>query len=664
MPIAPIIITATRGAGISQLDAPFAVTAIQPDSVRPGQRHVALDESLLLIPGLAAASRNNPAQDPRLSIRGFGARSAFGVRGVRVLRDGMPLTLPDGQTAIDYISLESVGRVDVIRGAASALYGNASGGVVDLRTAPPPAMRIGGELRHTLGSDDMLRTSLAGGGTSGPLQYQGDIAHYRTDGFRVHGRQRATSGFGRAAVTLGGTEYAMQLLALDQPLAENPGAVTRTELEANPRIADALSVRRNARKVVQQTQVGLSGARQTRAGEASLLVFGGRRTLYNPLTFGIVDIGRTTSGASSRIGRLVGSGQRITIGGDYQRQNDARRNFVTCADTVLVAIPTASCPTPGEEQGALTLDQREIVSSFGVFANDELSLGNRLRLTVGARMDAIKFEVRDRFITANNPDDSGDRTLRAVTPIVGVVTRISATSSTYANLSSAFETPTATELGNHPDGSAGINQQLDPQRSRTIEVGYRELGRRWLAYDVALFSTRVRDELVSYEITASNGRRYFRNAGRTTRRGAEVGVTATAGPAALRAAYTWSDFVFDRFVTDSAVYDGNRIPGLPRHRLQTSALLGEPQRFFVVESEAVSSAFADDANKVLAPGFAVVNARAGLARLPAGLSITAGIQNVFNRRYSPSLIVNAARAKYFEPAPERSFYLTAGISRR
>jgi iron complex outermembrane receptor protein len=662
--LVPMIITATRGAGISQLDAPFAVTVIRPDSIRPGQRHVALDESLLLVPGLAAASRNNPAQDPRLSIRGFGARSAFGVRGVRVLRDGMPLTLPDGQTPIDYISLESVGRVDVIRGAASALYGNASGGVVDLRSAPPPTMRVGGELRQTFGSDDMVRTSLAAGGTSGPIRYLGDIAHYRTDGFRIHGRQRATSGFGRASITLGGAEYAMQLLGLDQPLAENPGAVTRAELETNPRIADALSVRRNARKVVHQTQLGLSSARETKAGEASLLVFGGRRTLYNPLTFGIVDIGRTTSGASTRLGRFVGSGQRITIGGDYQRQNDARRNFVTCADTVAVAIPTASCPRVGHERGALTLDQREIVSSIGVFANGEVSLGARWRLTVGARMDAIKFEVRDRFITATNPDDSGDRTLRALTPIIGLVARMGATSSAYANLSSAFETPTATELGNHPDGSAGINQALDPQRSRTIEIGYRELGRRALAYDVALFSTHVRDELVSYEIPASNGRRYFRNAGRTTRRGAEIGVTATVGPAALRAAYTWSDFGFDRFVTDSAVYDGNTIPGLPRHRLQASGLLGDAQRFFVVESEATASAFADDANTVRAPGSAVVHARAGLAGLPAGLSITAGIQNVFDRRYSPSLIVNAARGKYFEPAPERSFYLVAGISRR
>ncbi|HEY8166806.1 MAG TPA: TonB-dependent receptor, partial [Gemmatimonadaceae bacterium] len=512
--------------------------------------------------------------------------------------------------------------------------------------------------------DDMLRTSIIAGGRQGSIRYQGDIAHFRTDGFRVHARQRATSGFGRAGITLGGTDYAIQYLGLDQPLAENPGAVTRTELETNPRVADAPSVRRNARKVVHQGQLGVSASRETHGGDASVLVFGGRRSLYNPLTFGIVDIGRTTSGASARFGRRVSSAQRITVGGDYQRQNDARRNYVTCADTVLIAIPTVSCPTPGSEKGALTLDQREIVSSTGVFANDEILLGRNFRFTIGGRMDEIKFDVRDHFITANNPDDSGDRTLRAWTPIAGIVARIAETSSAYANFSSAFETPTATELGNHPDGTAGINQDLDPQRSRTVEIGYRELGRSGIAYDAALFETRVRDELVSYEIPASNGRRFFRNAGHTTRRGAELGLTAGVGAAVLRTAYTWSDFIFDRYVTDSAVYDGNRIPGLPQHRLQLSALVGHTRRFIVIEGEGASSSFADDANTVRAPGFAVVHARAGVARLPAGLSLTAGVQNVLDRRYAPSLIVNAARGKYFEPAPQRTFYVIAGIGRR
>src|SRR5947207_5331979 len=160
----PVIVTVTRGIGKSPLETPFAMTVLTPDSARPGQRHTALDESLALVPGLTAVSRTNPAQDPRISIRGFGARSAFGVRGVRVLRDGMPLTLPDGQTPVDYLSLESVGRVEAIRGTASALYGNAAGGVIDIRSAGPPAMPIALQARSWIGDYGTRRvTGVVGG---------------------------------------------------------------------------------------------------------------------------------------------------------------------------------------------------------------------------------------------------------------------------------------------------------------------------------------------------------------------------------------------------------------------------------------------------------------------------------------------------------------------
>ncbi len=253
----PVIVTVTRGIGTSPLDAPFAMTIVTPDSARPGQRHTALDESLSLVPGLTAVNRTNPSQDPRISIRGFGARSAFGVRGVRVLRDGMPLTLPDGQTPVDYLSLESVGQVEVIRGAASALYGNASGGVIDLRTAAPPAKTITGEATQWLGDYAFSRTTLKGGGISGPAYYQADGSVSRSGGFRIHSRQRATSGFARVGAVLAGTDYSVEALGLDMPLAENPGALTLAQFRSNPRLADQPSVNKDARKVVRQVQVGL-----------------------------------------------------------------------------------------------------------------------------------------------------------------------------------------------------------------------------------------------------------------------------------------------------------------------------------------------------------------------------------------------------------------------
>ena len=620
-----------------------------------------------MVPGLTVTNRNNPSQDPRLSIRGFGARSTFGVRGVRVLRDGMPLTLPDGQTPLDYLSLESAGRIEVMRGAASALYGNASGGVIDIRSAAPPPVPIAAKASQWLGDRKFSRTALSAAGSSGADFYQADASFSKSDGTRAHARQRATTGFGRAGTSVGKTDISLSVLALDNPLAQNPGPLTAAELRSDPAMADALSVRRDARKSAKQIQVGLSATRPIGSGEIAASVFEGARSLDNPLTFAIVEIGRHTYGASvhaTQSTQLLGAENRFAIGTDLQSQNDLRRNFTTCADTIPLTRPTATCPSIMSERGAVTLDQRELVSSAGVYASDDIALGSRFGVTAGVRADDIRFEVRDRLINTKNPDDSGKRSLGAVSPVLGALMSLAPTHSLYANMSSAFETPTATELGNHPDGSAGINQDLNPQRSVTSELGMKGFFGALLSYDVAAYSTKVKDELVPFEIPNSNGRRYFRNAGRTTRRGAEVGAQLSIGPLSLMGAYTFSAFRFDSYRTGGVVYDGNAIPGLPRSRWQTSLKAANGAGFVVIEGESAGTVFLDDANSVKGSGYTVANFRAG-AGLPAGgsrFTVSAGIQNFFDRHYAASIATNAARGKFFEPASTRSFFVGVSLA--
>ncbi|HEX2723696.1 MAG TPA: TonB-dependent receptor plug domain-containing protein, partial [Gemmatimonadaceae bacterium] len=320
-----VIVTVTRATGRSVLRSPFAVTIAHPDSSRPGQRHTAVDETLAMIPGLTSVSRNNPAQDPRLSIRGFGARSAFGVRGVRVLRDGMPLTLPDGQTPLDYLSLESVGRIEVMRGAASALYGNASGGVIDIRSAAPSAGPLSIEARQWIGPHRSFRSAVVASGSRQSAYYLADFARTRSDGERAHSGHRATTGFLRSGLSAGGISYAITALALHNPLAQNPGALTLAEMQANSAMADAVSVRRNARKAVKQVQAGISATREIAGGDITLSGFRGARSLDNPLTFGIVEIGRHTHGAAGilhRSSQILGATHRIVAGAEIQSQND------------------------------------------------------------------------------------------------------------------------------------------------------------------------------------------------------------------------------------------------------------------------------------------------------------------------------------------------------
>jgi iron complex outermembrane receptor protein len=641
------------------------VSVQTPDSSRPGQRHLSLDETLSLIPGLSVSNRNNPSQDPRISIRGFGARSAFGVRGIRVLRDGLPLTLPDGQTPVDYLDLESVGRVEVMRGSASSLYGNAGGGVVDIRTSDPLPVPLSGEARLWTGSFATRRFVAKTGGTARGFSYQGNVARTESDGYREYSRQRTTNGFARLSFDSGEGSYAVDWLGLRTPLAQNPGSLTRAQFDADPRMADPLSIRKAARKEVIQSQLGLTGRHNFTAGEVEASAYAGTRSLRNPLTFGIVDVGRTISGGNLRATvplSLFGTGHRLTAGTELQLQNDLRLNFTNCNNVPAPTVPTATCPDLTSERGSVTLNQREIISSIGSYLRDEMELGETYTLTAAARADAVRFEVKDRLIDATNPDDSGRRPLHAISPMVGLLARISPLQSAYANISTAFETPTATELGNQPNGAAGINRELKPQRSLTYEVGLKGLGTAGWQYNAALFATRVQDELIPYDIPASGGRRYFRNAGRTSRRGVELGTGLTAGPWDLGGAYTYANYRFVDFTVDTAHYAGHRIPGIPTQTFQASASLRSVAGTLVAEATLADRTFVNDANSEKSPGYGIVNARL-VSVASMGLSaaeITFGAQNIFNRKYVSSVNVNAAGGKFYEPGSQRSVYV--GVS--
>jgi iron complex outermembrane receptor protein len=663
--LAPVVVEVGRGTHASPLDLPFAVSVQSPDSTRPGQRHLALDETLSLIPGLSVSNRNNPSQDPRISIRGFGARSAFGVRGIRVLRDGLPLTLPDGQTPVDYLDLESVGRVEVMRGSASSLYGNAGGGVVDIRTSDPLPVPVSGEVRLWTGAFGTRRMVAKTGGTTEGFSYQGNVARTESEGYRDYSRQRTTSGFGRVSRDGGEGSYALEWLGLKTALAQNPGSLTRAQFDTDPRMADPLSTRKAARKEVTQSQIGITGRHDFRRGEIEASSYAGTRSLSNPLTFGIVDVGRTISGGNLRGTApfsLLGMSQRLTAGAELQRQNDLRLNYINCNNVPPPTVPTATCPNLASERGSVTLNQREIISSIGSYLRDEMDLGDRYTLTGAARADAVRFEVRDRLIDAANPDDSGRRLLRAISPMVGFLARLSPLQSAYGNISSAFETPTATELGNQPSGAAGINRELKPQRSVTYELGLKGLRTTGWQYNAAVFATKVQDELIPYDIPASGGRRYYRNAGRTSRRGVELGTGLTAGVVDLGGAYTYANYRFVDFTVDTAHYAGHRIPGIPRQTFQASAALRSAIGTLVTEATFADRTFVNDANSESSPGYAIVNARF-VSVASTGLSaaeITLGAQNIFNRKYVSSVNVNAAGGKYYEPGSQRSIYV--GVS--
>ncbi|HEY2378878.1 MAG TPA: TonB-dependent receptor [Gemmatimonadaceae bacterium] len=668
----PAVVTITRDVGRSALDLPFALSETRPDSARPGQAHLLVDQTLFLLPGVTVANRTNPSQDTRISIRGFGARSQFGVRSIRILRDGMPLTLPDGQTPIDYLDLESVGRVEVIRGTASALYGNAGGGVIDIRSAGPPLGPVAAQVRSWIGDYGSRRVTGTFGGSTDAVFFQGNVGHTLSDNFRLYSRQELTNGYARVGATAAGTDFVFQGLGLDMPTAQNPGALTLSQFDANPQLPDSAQVRKLSRKVVRQVQFGLSATHllnDARGGELFAQLYGGTRDLYNPQTFAVVDVGRVQYGGSARATIPVDFAvrQHLTLGVDGAMQNDLRKNWANCNAVTAVS---ASCPTLPVEEGAPQLDQREIVSSVGPYVRDEAQLGDRVNLSGGVRADYVRFQLQDHFL-ADGRDDSGNRLLHAVSPMAGAVLRVSSLSALYANFGSAFETPTTTELGNQPNGNAGLNYDLKPQFSTTYESGMKGLLAERLQYDVALFETEVRDELIPYQVPNGNGRTYYRNAGRTRRDGVELSGGTNVGPVALSAAYTYSHFRFRDFVSAGVQEAGNVIPGIPEHQLEASATWRYSSEFATVEALAKSAVYVDDANSARAAGFTVYNLRLGadgLGHLPWVTPIFS-VQNLFDKRYVSSLAINAAgkqaTAKFYEPGAGRTLFvgLTIGVGR-
>jgi iron complex outermembrane receptor protein len=663
-------VTATREGPRAPLELPYAITSVRPDSF-VAMRRLGVDELLFAIPGVALANRQNPAQDPRVSIRGFGARSAFGVRGVRVLQDGVPVTLPDGQTPVDVLDVEGAARVDVVRGSASSLYGNAAGGVIDLRSATPPPVSVAPYARITGGGDSPTLSAAGASGTLGTVGYTSSVTRVNGAGFRDYSDQRATKAALRLTRTplaeIGGTTFTVAGRLSDVSRAQNPGALTRAQMEADPRQADPLSLRKHAGKIVRQGDLSLGASRPLGAsGAIDGVIYGSGRTLQNPLTFATVDVERTSGGASLRVSNatdVASRALRLAGGADVQWQRDDRHERENCVDATTV---TPLCPAGASLRGAPRKDQKELVTSVGPYVRGELALAPSLLASAGVRGDAVRFEVRDNLVSATNPDDSGERTLHAVSPSFGLLWRATPLTALYASVSSSFETPTTTELGNKPDGSAGINPELQPQRTVSIELGSKGvLPFAPVRWDVALFEARAREELVPFDIPGGAGRRYFRNAGRTLRRGGEMGVEADAGTLGLRVAYSYSRFRYLDYVVGTTSYAGNRIPGVPEHALTTTTSWRHEDLTLSATADVASEVDVDDANSAQAAGRTLLGVAAGTTVRLGGARMAplVAIQNLAGVRTVGSVSVNATGGKFFEPGPGRTLLVRLGVTR-
>ncbi|MCE7031551.1 TonB-dependent receptor [Lysobacter sp. GX 14042] len=666
-----VVVTATRQAD-DALVVPAAVDVVTGRDIRLAQPGINLSESVQRIPGVVARDRQNHAQDQQISIRGFGARATFGVRGIRMFTDGIPATMPDGQGQVSHFLFDAADRVEVLRGPFSALYGNASGGVISLFTADAPAdPLLRGE--YIAGSDGLRRASASyrapwASGDHGSFLF--DLVDLDTDGYRDHSKASRRQGQALLKGTLAsGGHYTLLANAIDLK-AQDPQGLSRDQLDGDRRAASDGALQFDTRKTVRQDQLGLNleqplggghglaftaytGSRET-TQMLAIPVFVQERPLHGG---GAIDLDRGYYGGDLRWrweGAWLDRPFSLTAGYSHEVSDERRlgyENFI--GDTVGVV-------------GALRRDEDNAVTGRDVYVQADWAPAQRWRINVGARHSRVGFESDDRFVTDANPDDSGRLEYSRTSPVAGVLFRATPTLSVYANAGAGFETPTFAELAYRSDGLSGLNDTLAPARSRNYEFGLR--GRTGaLDYSAALFHSRTADELV----VAANqgGRSVYANAETTRRQGLELAVSGELAPAwRFATAYTFLDAEYvDDFAlcgappcaSDDLIIEGGRnIPGLSRHfawgQLRWSPLADTDVMF---EGRFSDRVWVDDSNTESAPAYASFDLAAERRFRLGGLEWRgfARINNLFDRDVIGSVIVNEGNGRFYEPAPGRNW---------
>ncbi len=632
--------------------APFSVAVVlRSAEARASAAGAGLDVALRSVPGLAVTGRENPSQGERLTVRGVGARAAFGVRGVQVVLDGVPLTLADGQAVLGIVDPALVRRAEIVRGPASALWGNGSGGVLFLDTvAEVPVARVqatgGGFGLRRLEGEIAARAGRAG-------RVGAAISYTRADGFRDHAAFETSRARVFADARLS-PRVSLRLVAAveDAPRLENPGALTLAELDTDPRQAEARAVQTASGKASRQGQGAATLRFEAPLATVTATVYGVARGLDNPLPFAYVAVDRLAGGTRAAAERTAGP-LGVTLGVDTAVQRDRRTNRPNEAGT------------PG---AALLLDQTETVTTLAAFVRARLSLERvglpGIALDAALRGDRVRFAATDRRL--DDGDQSGTRTLAALSPQVGLSARLGAATA-FASVSTAFETPTATELVNRPDGGGGFNPDVGPQRTLGVEAGLRGVaGRRVpVLYDVAVYALAVRDGLTPAE--APDGRTFYSNRARIAHRGAEASAETRVGSVSASATYAWTRVRFGRGVetADGTGVKGRVVPGIPAHRVAVRVQAERRGVFVAPELVAQSGVFADDLNTVRTGASVVADLTVGHVGLRAGRAVVAPFVragNVFGSRAVVSVVANARGGRFFEPSAGRS--VQAGLSVR
>lgn len=661
---------------VSELDTPAAVSVVNGDEMRQAAPRVNLSESLGAVPGLQVQNRQNYAQDLQLSIRGFGSRSTYGVRGLRIYVDGIPATMPDGQGQTSNIDIGSVDTIEVLRGPFSALYGNSSGGVINVTSqtgTQPPTV----EASSYYGSFGTWHYGMKATGAVGDGSHAGDVDYtvstnrFTTHGYRDHSGARKNLANARLGVRINDVSKLTLLLNSVDIKANDAGGLTADEWRDNPRQSPR-GDQYNTRKNTRQTQAGLRYERQLSAqDDLSVMMYAGERetTQFQSIprapqlkpshAGGVIDLTRHYQGIDTRLthrGELLVP-VTLTAGLDYENMSERRKGY---ENFVMVN----GAPQYGE-QGALRRNERNLMWNVDPYLQTQWQLTDKLSLDAGVRYSSVWFDSNDYYITPGNGDDSGDASYHKWLPAGSLKYALTDAWNVYLSAGRGFETPTINELSYRSDNQSGLNFGLKPSTNDTVEIGSKtRLGNGLLT--AALFQTNTDNEIVVD--SSSGGRTSYKNAGKTRRQGMELGLDQQFGESwRMKAAWTWLDATYRTNVCDDASCNGNRIPGIARN-MGYASFGYQPEQGWYAGSDIryMSDIMANDENTAKAPSWTVVGLTTGYkwsyGRMD--MDLFGRVDNLFDREYVGSVIVNESNGRYYEPAPGRNYGIGLNLAWR
>ena len=677
----PVVVTGSR-VEHSSFDLPGAVDVVDAGRIGADNARVNVSEALVAVPGITVQNRQNYAQDLQISSRGFGARAAFGVRGVRLISDGIPASMPDGQGQAATFNLDRAERMEVMRGPMSAIYGNHSGGVIQLFTVDgqdPPSV----ETRVAAGSYGTWKTDLAAQGRAGEMGYVLDVSRFATDGYREHSAADRDQSLAKLTYAPDAESRVMLIANGFSQQAQDPQGTTWQRFTTDPRSVEEAALLYNTRKSIDQLQGGASYERRFGEDILQFMAYAGQRsvTQYQSIpralqllagstpasdpkrrqSGGVIDFDRDFSGLSARwIGRYdLGAGRlTTTIGLDYERASDDRRGYENFVGETLGV------------KGALRRDEINSATSIDQYIQAEWLIG-QWSLTGGLRHSDATYKVTDNYVTDGNQDDSGTISYINTTPLLAVLYRLTPTLNVYASAARGFETPTLNELFYSGPGG-GFSYDLKAATSTHYEIGLKAFIGNDSRLDLALFDIRTANELAVK--SSFGGRTSYQNVAQTTRQGVEVAVDSRwAGDFTTRIAYSGlvaryaEPFATVVLGVPTVIEAGRYLPGIPGHMLFGELVWRQPASGWLagIEGIARSKVYVEDSNtQPAAPAYAIANLRVGIEGRSGALRYGGFLRldNVFDRQYAGSVVVSDANGRYYEAAPGRNWL--AGISAR